>query len=416
MGKNNRGRRNGNQRQQPPQNLPHLGSLTGGTGSDGGSNFQGTTGRDRRIRTYLEREHTAARTYHSGRNNSYLGDLFAKLQDAVDDETLDFDSILHDIDQLLATVVDSVGRQSTTLFARSADQDYGGSISPGSESTCSGHGGSTGYRRHGGSGINLASLGAPRPLRVGGRRQEGRSPARSTTDDDEPPSSRGVRNPRTWAGLLSNHANRPLYRASFPVRPVPNMRVPPRTSEARILPRVRVSNVLHSMENLDDRRSRLQEDPQSDEPRSPQQPLFSLLATSTTSDSGSEAPTESLDVKGLAENASILLELFSRSHDDGDEAESRQLIESAFKRISKIRRYYKLKASQSGNSREPPGEQSNDVKIDSGCIICYTEVADTLLVPCNHLVLCAVCTHPFFSVLVASTNWGNASHAVILWE
>lgn len=34
--------------------------------------------------------------------------------------------------------------------------------------------------------------------------------------------------------------------------------------------------------------------------------------------------------------------------------------------------------------------QGEDLTVDAGCVICYAEVVDTVLMPCRHMVVCAV--------------------------
>lgn len=35
---------------------------------------------------------------------------------------------------------------------------------------------------------------------------------------------------------------------------------------------------------------------------------------------------------------------------------------------------------------------TDDLMVDSGCITCYDRIADTVLLPCGHLILCMVCS------------------------
>lgn len=92
------------------------------------------------------------------------------------------------------------------------------------------------------------------------------------------------------------------------------------------------------------------------------------------------------DLRKLAEDASVLLELYSKTALDTDDS-NRQLITSAFASVTTLNRHHRILAF--GGVQKSP--ENDDFTLDAACIICYSEVADTVLVPCHHLVLCGVC-------------------------
>ncbi|KAL0634517.1 hypothetical protein Q9L58_006535 [Maublancomyces gigas] len=100
-----------------------------------------------------------------------------------------------------------------------------------------------------------------------------------------------------------------------------------------------------------------------------------------------------LDHRKLAEDASILLELFSKTAPDSTDDCNQQLIATAFESIAQIHRHYRvLAAAQNGvGNAAQKRVENDDLSIDAGCIVCYSEVADTVLLPCHHLVLCSFC-------------------------
>lgn len=100
------------------------------------------------------------------------------------------------------------------------------------------------------------------------------------------------------------------------------------------------------------------------------------------------AESESLNLAQAAEDASVLLELFSKTTPRNKEAigdEHKQMIENAFEGILRIRREFRATTARA------PAEQT---KVDPECIICYDNIADTVLMPCRHLVLCMVYPPP----------------------
>lgn len=110
-----------------------------------------------------------------------------------------------------------------------------------------------------------------------------------------------------------------------------------------------------------------------------------------------ESPSAPINVREIADEASVLLELFSKtqSADDGDiKDEHRQLIDSASEIILKIQKNFRVIDARKGANIaivQPPVSNTDDMKVDIGCIVCYSHVADVLLMPCKHLVLCMVC-------------------------
>lgn len=94
----------------------------------------------------------------------------------------------------------------------------------------------------------------------------------------------------------------------------------------------------------------------------------------------------------IAADASILLELFSNTKPDDDNGindEQREMISGALEGVLKIHTVIRIVAARQNGSEAVM--ETEDTKVDAGCIICYTRVADTVLVPCGHLVLCIVC-------------------------
>lgn len=113
-----------------------------------------------------------------------------------------------------------------------------------------------------------------------------------------------------------------------------------------------------------------------------------------------DSPPVSIDLREIADEASVLLELFSKTNPAEDgyiKDEHRNLIDSASKIILKIQKSFRVMDARRGDSieiLEPPISSTDDMKVDIGCIICYSHVADVLLLPCKHLVLCMVCVSP----------------------
>lgn len=103
-----------------------------------------------------------------------------------------------------------------------------------------------------------------------------------------------------------------------------------------------------------------------------------------------------IDLRKIADEASVLLELFSKTQpaDVGDiKVEHRRLIDDMSRiilRIQKISQMIDAWKGGDGASLEPPISNNDGTKVDIGCIICYSRAADVLLLPCKHLVLCMV--------------------------
>lgn len=116
---------------------------------------------------------------------------------------------------------------------------------------------------------------------------------------------------------------------------------------------------------------------------------FPTITSPTPANPASHAQ---LDHRKLAEDASILLELFSKTAPDSADDCNQQLIATAFESIAQIHRHYRaLAAAQNGvGNAAQKRVENDDLSIDAGCIVCYSEVADTVLLPCHHLVLCSV--------------------------
>lgn len=96
-----------------------------------------------------------------------------------------------------------------------------------------------------------------------------------------------------------------------------------------------------------------------------------------------------MSLKKVAENASILLELFSQScPDDDDDIDNdlHLLIAGAADEIIRIQ----ARLRQSVARLNGDIGSRNEVMEDADCIICYSESADTVFMPCKHLVVCTV--------------------------
>jgi len=114
----------------------------------------------------------------------------------------------------------------------------------------------------------------------------------------------------------------------------------------------------------------------------------------------------------LAEEASILLELYSQSTcgDLESDLQHRETIKSVLDNVTKIwdRLSQADKGKQTGvvNGWEAVAKPESDPALSpySGCIICYSVVADALLMPCRHLVLCLVSGDHQFSGVVCDID------------
>lgn len=102
----------------------------------------------------------------------------------------------------------------------------------------------------------------------------------------------------------------------------------------------------------------------------------------------STVPPSDTSLNELAEDASILLELFSQSsHPDNNISdEHRDLITSAAASISAIQGRVGQTAAPGNRGTRP----RQGMEAGADCIICYAETADTVFLPCKHLVVCTV--------------------------
>lgn len=111
--------------------------------------------------------------------------------------------------------------------------------------------------------------------------------------------------------------------------------------------------------------------------------------TASLSSSPITTPRHVAGLNQLAEDASIELKLFSQSPHTTDDIsdDHRDLISSASAGISMIEA--RLRQSAARGNRGIGARQQMEAGAD--CIICYTESADTVFMPCKHLVVCVVC-------------------------
>lgn len=117
-------------------------------------------------------------------------------------------------------------------------------------------------------------------------------------------------------------------------------------------------------------------------------------ATSTRTDGGSSS---SLDLAQAAENASVLLEFFSTTkpaNNDEITGDQRDMIATALKTVQEIHTEVRVIDARRKGNRVKAAE-TEDMKVDAGCIICYSRIADIVFIPCKHLVLCKVCRIAF---------------------
>lgn len=108
-----------------------------------------------------------------------------------------------------------------------------------------------------------------------------------------------------------------------------------------------------------------------------------------------------------AEDASVLLELFSKTAPrDGEVSDDlKEMVENAFQSVLKLRRALVV---------VPVVEEEEGTE----CIICYSNAADTVLMPCKHLVLCIVgffYSPPFFFFLGWCRRADGGRRVVIGW-
>lgn len=110
----------------------------------------------------------------------------------------------------------------------------------------------------------------------------------------------------------------------------------------------------------------------------------------------SHTPLLSPETRDLASETSVLLELLSRSDEIAmaEDAQT-QSIDRAFENITKLRRHCRIKLSNR-DGKLPKEEDEHDGR----CIIGCGEIADVVLQPCHHLVLCEVRTPPPCSIWI----------------
>lgn len=106
-----------------------------------------------------------------------------------------------------------------------------------------------------------------------------------------------------------------------------------------------------------------------------------------------EPPPPSINVPKIAEDASVLLELFSRLSNSGDGwagAVQKEIFHDAFTSLLAIQKEFRVRAAWESQIIKPLVLESDEFKVDSGCIICFSNIADTVVIPCGHLALCSV--------------------------
>lgn len=111
-------------------------------------------------------------------------------------------------------------------------------------------------------------------------------------------------------------------------------------------------------------------------------------SSNTNTNTSPTPPTPPMSLNQLAEDASILLELFSQNpHDTNDISDEDQtMINSAAASIAVIQARC-VRKTRHTESRE-------EINRDADCIICFAERAEVVFMPCKHLVVCAVRTPP----------------------
>lgn len=90
-----------------------------------------------------------------------------------------------------------------------------------------------------------------------------------------------------------------------------------------------------------------------------------------------------------------MLELFSRtSHDNDDDisAEHQELVSNAAAGIEAMQTRFRQSAARR-NGATVELQQPRVGQAEADCIICYTERANRLFMPCKHLVVCSVTIH-----------------------
>lgn len=99
------------------------------------------------------------------------------------------------------------------------------------------------------------------------------------------------------------------------------------------------------------------------------------------------------DLLESARHTSRLLEAFANAGSpDSISNVQHRLLTTAVTTILSISREVRVQSALGGDTLHTlPGMDEDLLKPDSPCIVCYDRIADTVLVPCCHLVLCAVC-------------------------
>lgn len=97
----------------------------------------------------------------------------------------------------------------------------------------------------------------------------------------------------------------------------------------------------------------------------------------------------------VAEYASLLLDVFSRVKPVDDSqltTVQTRLIATALTSVLAITQQLRVLAVSANEPLEPlPAAHDDALSIYSGCVVCYSRLADMLLMPCRHLTLCEVC-------------------------
>lgn len=121
----------------------------------------------------------------------------------------------------------------------------------------------------------------------------------------------------------------------------------------------------------------------------------SVPQPSPTSHGYRRSPLLSPVSRELAEETSVLLELLSRTGEvDLDVPGQTKAIERAYENISNLRRHYRIRLANRDGLGTAEAESSKkdepDTTPESACIICCSNTADVVLIPCHHMVLCEV--------------------------
>ncbi|KAI5843318.1 hypothetical protein DFP73DRAFT_77015 [Morchella snyderi] len=134
-------------------------------------------------------------------------------------------------------------------------------------------------------------------------------------------------------------------------------------------------------------------------------------------------PPLSEEMRQLAEDTSVMLELIGKTDPDentGMDNDYKQIIDDAFENVGKIRTQYRVAlASRLGSvnlTQDPAPIVDDKLKIDSACIICCDEISNTVLLPCNHLVLCMVCKCEYTAHFLPLLTTRRDRRVVRRWE